>query len=254
MGSQVTLADPATVTIPIALFEKLSLNCDKPRDWNKRYGSPTAIALAGLVMCLTPLSCQLMGWRDSDMSGSANNGAHFYCGGLLLFLGGLLDFFCGNVFSSTVYLSYGGFFFALGATLAPNYGIDAHTENAAGIVGGQFYASYGFFYLFMGLLSFVFLLASLRTNICFVIVFIAYSLAFPLLAAADWEKALGKDKETVDQLLVGGGACCLVVSAACWWVLASILLEAGKICKLPVGDLSGLWGPTKVAADVEKQA
>ena len=171
-----------------------------------------------------------------------------------MFLGGLLDFFCGNVFSSTVYLSYGGFFFALGATLAPNYGIDSHAVSEAGVVGGQFYASYGFFYLFMGLLSFVFLLSSLKTNICFVIVFLAYTLAFPLLAAADWKKAAGADHDKVDQLLIAGGACCFVVSAACWWVLASIMLEAGKICKLPVGDLSGLFGSSDAATDAEKQA
>lgn len=64
-------------------------------------------ALAGLVMTLTPLSCQLMGWRGSDPGGYANNGAHWFCGGLLLFLGGLLEFFLAHTFAFVVYCSYG---------------------------------------------------------------------------------------------------------------------------------------------------
>lgn len=58
-------------------------------------------------MTLTPLSCQLMGWRGADSNGFANNGAHFFCGGLLLFLGGLLEFFLANTFGFVVYCAYG---------------------------------------------------------------------------------------------------------------------------------------------------
>ena len=60
-------------------------------------------------MTLTPLSCQLMGWRGADQSGFANNGAHWFCGGLLLFLGGLLEFFLAHTFAFVVYCSYGKF-------------------------------------------------------------------------------------------------------------------------------------------------
>jgi len=77
-------------------------------------------------MCLTPLSCQLMGWRGADGSGSANkcvhytnivksleltsnvtSGVHFFCGGVLMLLGGLLEFFLGNTFAFVVFCSYG---------------------------------------------------------------------------------------------------------------------------------------------------
>jgi len=58
-------------------------------------------------MTLTPLSCQLMGWRGADPNGFANNGAHWFCGGLLLFLGGLLEFFLANTFAFVVYCAYG---------------------------------------------------------------------------------------------------------------------------------------------------
>jgi hypothetical protein len=58
-------------------------------------------------MTLTPLSCQLMGWRGSDPGGYANNGAHWFCGGLLLFVGGLLEFFLAHTFAFVVYCAYG---------------------------------------------------------------------------------------------------------------------------------------------------
>jgi uncharacterized protein len=47
----------------------------------------------------------------------------------------------------------------------------------------------GFFTLFMAVLSFVFLICSLRTNICFFIIFLTLSLVFGLLTGAYWALA-----------------------------------------------------------------
>lgn len=92
----------------------------------------------------------------------------------------------------------------------------------------------------MGLLSFVFLLGSLGTNICFVILFVAYSIAFPLLTGADWAKAQGK-YAIAHRCEVGAGAACFVVSAMGWWVLASQVLDSvDSPLRLPIGDLSSL--------------
>jgi len=38
----------------------------------RKFGNPTPLALAGLVLALTPLSCQLMGWRGADPTGVIN--------------------------------------------------------------------------------------------------------------------------------------------------------------------------------------
>src|SRR5690349_17827952 len=108
-------------------------------------------------MTLTPLSCQLMGWRGADQNGFANNGANWFCGGLLLFLGGLLEFFLGHTFAFVVYAAYGehnlppnshlgvslltsslqgGFFLALGATLTPGFNAEAPYMNGSSAVLG----------------------------------------------------------------------------------------------------------------------
>jgi hypothetical protein len=57
------------IAFPVELFEKLDVARYNP---GKNFGDAGPIALAGLVMVLTPLACQLMGWRGSDSSGAAN--------------------------------------------------------------------------------------------------------------------------------------------------------------------------------------
>lgn len=134
----------------------------------------------------------------------------------------------------------GGFFLALGATLTPGFNAAVPYETATGVLGAAFYNSFGFFYLFVGFLSFVFFICSLRTNICLVILFLAYTIAFPLLAAAEWTHAQGQ-MALSNRLMVGGGAACFVVSLCSWWAMIGGLLESVDFpISLPMGDLSGV--------------
>jgi hypothetical protein len=57
--------------------------------------------------------------------------------------------------------------------------------------------------MFMGVLSFVFLICSLRTNIVFVLIFITATLGFVLAVAAFWTTAKGMSVGA--KLLVGTG-------------------------------------------------
>lgn len=228
-----------TASIPIEYLEKLDVARYNPV---KTFGNPAPVALAGLVMCLTPLSCQLMGWRGADSSGAANNGAHIFCGGMLLLLGGILEFFLGHTFSFVVFSAYGGFFFALGATLMPFFNV---TPPYVGTVDGgltsTFYNSFGFFYLFIGLLSILFLICSIRTNFVLVVLFLAYSIAFPVLAAADWQRAR-HNLDSTHTLEVIAGACCFVVSLCGWYSLAASLFDSVSMpLSLPMGDLSRMF-------------
>ena len=44
-------------------------------------------ALGGFLLSLSPLSCDLMGWRGAGGNGAASTGAFFFFGGLLMILG-----------------------------------------------------------------------------------------------------------------------------------------------------------------------
>ncbi|KAL8968423.1 MAG: hypothetical protein Q9197_004891 [Variospora fuerteventurae] len=69
-------------------------------------------------------------------------------GGLLMTLGGILEFVLGNTFAFVVFCSYGGFWFTLGSTLTPSfnaYGAYAKDPNEPweGLTSDGFHASYG---------------------------------------------------------------------------------------------------------------
>ncbi|KFY87974.1 hypothetical protein V500_06652 [Pseudogymnoascus sp. VKM F-4518 (FW-2643)] len=110
-------------------------------------GNPTPIAVTGFVMSLTPLSCDLMGWRGAGHDGAAHIGAYIFFGGVLLLVGGLLECLIGNTFSSVVFMSFGCFYLTLAATLQPFYGAYAAyspspTDPAAGLETEGFNASF----------------------------------------------------------------------------------------------------------------
>jgi uncharacterized protein len=91
----------------------------------------------------------------------------------------------------------------------------------------------------MGVLSFVFLIYSLRTNIVFVLIFISATLGFLLAAGAFWTTAEGMSVGAT--LLVGTGGSFFAAAMFGWYLLAVIMwatLDLQWFGQLPVGDLS----------------
>ena len=165
------------------------------------------------------MACEMMGWRNAAAgpgpSLAVNVGACFFMGGLLMFTGGLLEFFLGNTFSFAVFVSYGmsrvsanircndtelillgGYFFSYGITLTPSYnaynGYNSDpTSTAQGLASAPFNAGFGFFLLCMAFLSLIFLICSLRTNVMFVIVFLTLVVGFILEAGEYFQIGVG---------------------------------------------------------------
>ena len=98
-----------SVTITPELFEKMYLNPQNnvKGDLRQTFGNPTPLALLGFLLSLSPLSCELMGWRGAGGNGVATIGAYYFIGGFLMSLGGILEFFLGNTFSFVVFCSFG---------------------------------------------------------------------------------------------------------------------------------------------------
>jgi len=251
-----------SISISPELFEKIYLSPQNAvkGDLRKTFGNPTPVALLGFLISLSPLSCDLMGWRGAGGNGAAGIGAYYFFGGLLMILGGFLEFILGNTFPFVVFSSFGAFWLTFASTLTPFY--DAYGAYApAGATGGEaaglatvgFTASFGFFQLFMGLLCFIYLICSLRTNIVFVVIFFTLCLAFPLLAGAYWQNAMGLGDldaagapnaaklALAGRLQIAAGACLFVTSMAGWWIFLAIMLAALDFpFQIPVGDLSTL--------------
>jgi len=234
-----------SISISPEMFEKLYLSPQNAvkGDLRKTFGNPTPVALVGFLLSLSPLCCDLMGWRGAGGSGAASTGAYFFFGGLLMLVGGFLEFILGNTFPFVVFSSFGAFWLTFAATLQPFYNAygayaPAGEPASAGLAAPAFNASFGFWLLFMGVLCFIYLICSVRTNIVFVVIFASLVVAFGLLTGAYWNIALG-NAEFAGKLIVGAGAATFVTSAAGWWIFVAILLASVDFpFSLPVGDLS----------------
>jgi succinate-acetate transporter protein len=167
-------------------------------------------------------------------------GANYFFGGMLLILSGVLEFFLGNTFPSVVFLGYGAHFLTFAATFQPFYAaVSSYTPDNSQTQTPAFASSFGFYACFMGVLSIVFLVCSLRTNLVFVIIFIGASLGFFLAAAAFWTTAEGMAVGAT--LLKGTGGAFFVAAMGGWYLLAAIMfatLDLPFLAALPVMDLS----------------
>jgi succinate-acetate transporter protein len=180
-----------TVSMSPELFEKLYLSPQNKvsGELRKTFANPTPIALVGFLLSLTPLACDLMGWRGAGLFGAASIGVYFFQGGVLMLLAGILEWVLGNTFPAVVFTSFGGFWLSFAATLTPafnTYGFyttpDQHVSEGLATTG--FNASLGFWLLFMGVLCFIYMICALRTNVVFVVIFLSLVVAFGLLAGA----------------------------------------------------------------------
>ncbi|EFX04936.1 gpr1-like plasma membrane protein [Grosmannia clavigera kw1407] len=247
-----------SVAMTAELFEKLyvSPQTKVKGDLRKTFGNPTPIALVGFIMALTPLSCDLMGWRGAGGSGAAEIGAYYFFGGLLQVITGLLEWILGNTFSSVVFSSFGAFFLTFGATLTPSFAAFstyavAGDPTSTGLETKGFNASFGYFMLFMGLLCVVYLICALRVNICFVMIFFTLILTFSFLTGAYFVLAMNYTGNAVlsAKLLKAAGASAFVTSAFGWWTFFAMMLASIDFpISLPVGDLSKMIKPASSKA------
>lgn len=67
----------------LELFEKIYLNPQQAvkSDLRSTFGNPTPLALLGFLLSLSPLSCQMMGWRGAGGgadAGIADVGSYYF--------------------------------------------------------------------------------------------------------------------------------------------------------------------------------
>jgi uncharacterized protein len=185
------------------------------------------------------------------------SGANYFFGGLLLILSGIGEFLLGNTFPSVVFMGYGAHFLTSAATFTPAFAaISSYTTDGSMTQTPTFLASFGvyhiihptayiqtdvlsgFYFLFMSVLSLIFLVCSFRTNLVFVLVFTCATMGFGLAAGGFWHLAEGNITPG-NRLLVGTGACFFGASIGGWYLLFAIMISAVDMpFVVPVFDLS----------------
>ncbi|KAH8173801.1 hypothetical protein LIA77_05220 [Sarocladium implicatum] len=250
------------MTISPELFEQLYLSPKNKvkGELRQTVGNPTPIALGGFLLCTTPASMGLLEWRGAGGFGAAANvGVYFFFGGLMLLLGGIGEWILGNTFPATVFCLFSGFWFAFGATIVPDfnaYGAYSTTGVAAdGLQQPQFFATFSFFLIGMAILCFVFMLAAVRTNIVFFLIFMFLIPTFGCLSGSFFAVAAGH-ASSAQTLQHAGAALLLVVTLLGWYIfMALVLLAVDFPVSLPLGDLSTIIkGKTSSQAKAPKES
>jgi len=232
-----------SLSISPELFEKIYLSPQNKvaGELRKTVGNPTPVALVGFLLSLTPLSCDLMQWLGAGgTNGSAGNGFYIGFGAICMLLGGIGEWILGNTFPATVFISFGGFWVAFAMTLMPYVGAFTNYKAEGGLLSKGFNASFGFILVFMGVLVFIYMIVSLRTNVVFLLIFILLIPTFGLLAHFFFQVSrLDLGALPPYKALHAAGALAFVVSMLGWYIFTAILLASVDFpFSLPVGDLS----------------
>lgn len=245
------LRSAASVTIDPELFEKLYLSPPNKvkGELRKTFGNPTPIGIGSFLLGATPLACDLMGWRGAGGSGAATIGVYYFTSGLLQILSSIFEILLGNSFSSIVFAIYGGFFLSFAATLTPtfaayaSYSSDPLTKPTEGLATRGFNASFAFWLVFLALITLIFLICSLRTNIVFVVLFFSLTITFSLQSAAYFLNAadIVGNASSVSKIVKGSGGCLFVTCMAGWYIFLALMLAVVDFpVQIPVGDLSSV--------------
>jgi succinate-acetate transporter protein len=161
-----------------------------------------------------------------------------------MIIGSFLEFILGNTFPFVVFGSFGAFWLTFAATLTPYYNASIAydpTHPAASSSNPVFAATFAYFQLYMGMLCFIYLICSLRTNIVFFMIFLLLVPAFGCLAGVFWKIAQGTPEAlaTAVKAQHAAGGLTFVVCLLGWYLFfVQLLASVDFPLNLPVGDLS----------------
>ncbi|KAJ5935653.1 hypothetical protein N7466_005200 [Penicillium verhagenii] len=205
----------------------------------KSLGAGSALALGAFGTTLTTLSLSLMEWRGV----TTNNvfvANFFFIAAFGLVITAQWELSIGNGFAYTVFSAFGLFYAGYGALLTPAFGV-------AAAYGGTSTAEYnnavGFFMILWTVFVFTFLIASLASNIAYILVFLFVDLGFLFVAASYFAVADGHAASAV-ALQKTGGVFCFLAGLIGWYIVFHLLLQ-DSILDLPLGDTSRYFGKKK---------
>ncbi|TPX24667.1 hypothetical protein DIZ76_010101 [Coccidioides immitis] len=157
-------------------------------------------------------------------------GLAIFMGGLAQLLAGLMEFRVGNTFGTTVHISYGAFWLSYAMFHVPTLGIKAAYKGDE----RAFSFAIAIYLILWCFLTFLFLLAALRTNIAIVSVFTTLVLAFFFLSLANFIATEHPDAAIAVNRT--GGAVSVVCAFLAFYAGSSgIMLPETTFIKFPLG-------------------
>jgi len=148
-----------------------------------------------------------------------------FAGGLAQFMAGMWEFPRGNTFGATAFTSYGAFWLSYATILIPGSGVlSAYTSEE------ELSQALGIYLITWFVLTFMFLIGSLRRNIGLIALFFFLSVTFLLLAIGAWSgKAILNT--------AGGGFGIVTAWVAYYCGLSDLLVKDESWFTLPLGNI-----------------
>ncbi|KAF9266271.1 hypothetical protein L218DRAFT_971644 [Marasmius fiardii PR-910] len=217
---------------------------DPTGDSSQRFGNPTPLAVVSFLLALAPTACCLMGWGSADATSLVSIiGTFYFVGGLGMVIGGVMEWILGNTFSFVAFVSFGGFWLSLATTNDPMHAITSAYSGGAN--SPAYNSGLMFYFAFWTVVVFIYLIASLRTNLVFAFIFFALTFAFALLSAAYGQLASGNIVVALRLLKAAGAFAFATVCAGFYLELALIVACVKMPFRIPLGDLSGFLSEKK---------
>jgi uncharacterized protein len=184
-------------------------------------GNPTLLGVLGfLIPFQTTMWCLLQFKGANSTSLVAVSGSWYFMGGIAMNIAGIAEFVLGNTFPFVVFIIYGTHWVNQAYTGDPSHAL-VSAYGADGSVSKPWNSGQGHYAVVMSLVSFIFLLGSLRTNVPFVIVFFTLVILFGFIAAANYQVGYDPTPEGLAyaaKLLKIGAGFGFVTAIMGWWV------------------------------------
>ncbi|KAN0082937.1 GPR1/FUN34/yaaH family domain containing protein [Tylopilus felleus] len=148
-----------------------------------------------------------------------------FSGGLAQFMAGMWEFPRGNTFGATAFTSYGAFWMSYATILIPGSGVLAAYKSP-----DELSAALGIYLITWFILTFMFLIGSLRRNVGLISLFVSLCITFVLLAVGTWSGNVVVGK-------AGGGMGIVTALIAYYCGLSDLLVKGESWFTLPLGDI-----------------
>ncbi|KAK5800878.1 hypothetical protein VI817_003090 [Penicillium citrinum] len=199
---------------------------------NERLADPAPLAMGGFAKTHLSVSLAMMNFRDVSTQ-------TLFVGDLcfVAFFGLLIsaqwEMVRGNTFSYTVLSAYALFYAGYGANMIPSFGI----IDAYGGYTSEYYNAFGFFILLWGVFNLFFLIASIRFNLVYILIFLSLELCLCFDAASQFKRGDGRFS-TSKTFSTVAGAFAFTASILGYYTVLNYLCEESLPVSVPMGDTS----------------
>ncbi|KAK1599283.1 GPR1/FUN34/yaaH family-domain-containing protein [Colletotrichum navitas] len=237
-GANETGIEPLRAEKTVQSSETVQINASRVPVPRPLPTAATSLPIGAFSTTLTTLSLSLMEWRGVTTT-NVYIANFFFLAAFGLLISAQWELTAGNGFGYSVFSAFGLFYAGYGAILTPSFGVAA----AYGDDVQQLNNALGLFMIIWSVFVLAYLVASLPTNIVYILIFVFVELAFMTVAASYFAAADGNHTASIG-LKKTGGVFAFLAGLVGWYLTFHLLLK-DSVLELPLGDTSQYFPKTR---------